>query len=178
MSGALARDELAILERQIGADAYRRTMAALPADARSEIVGLTAVGWIDVEIIKSVFVTAARETGREPERVHRDAIYAGMEQTFRSVWRLILRVTTDNALVTRTPLVYAKSFDTGTLRARITSPGRAELLLDGWPNGEEFSLRGVAIGVEATLKLAGRKNVKVSHYRTADGAKYLASWDV
>jgi hypothetical protein len=182
MSGALATDELRVLRSQIGADAYTKVLASLGEAAQAELRALTAVSWIDVEHIKvehikAVFLAAARETGRRPEQVHRDAVRGGIEHTFRSVWRLLLRVTTDNALVTRTPAFYARSYDTGALTARIVSPGRADLLLDGWPNGGEYSMRGVGIAVEATLTLAGRTGVQVSFYRTATGAKYLATWD-
>jgi hypothetical protein len=176
MSGALAVDELAILRRQIGDAAYERTMASLSGSIRTDLQALTAIGWIDVELIKAVFVAAAQVTGQAAEVVHRNAVKAGVEQTFRSVWRLLLRVTTDNALVTRTPMFYAKTYDTGSLTARIVSPGRAELVLSGWPDAEEFCMRGLAIGIETTLTLAGRQGVRVSFDRTTDGARFAAVW--
>lgn len=176
MSGALAVDELAILRRQIGDEPYERTLGSLPEGTRADLRALTAVGWIDVELIKAVFLAAARVTGLPAELVHRNAVRAGTEQTFRGVWRLLLRVTTDSALVTRTPLFYAKTYDTGTLTARISSPGRADLALTGWPGAEEFSMRGLAIGIETTLTLAGRQGAKASFERTADGARFTATW--
>jgi hypothetical protein len=176
MSGALAVDELAILRRQIGDGPYERTIASLPDTTRAELRALTSIGWIEAELIKSVFVAAAQVTGLPAELVHRNAVRAGVEQTFRSLWRLLLRVTTDSALVSRTPLFYAKTYDTGTLRARITAPGRAELVLEGWPSAEEFSMRGLAIGIETTLLLAGRQGAKVTFEHTPDGARFAASW--
>jgi hypothetical protein len=176
MSGALATDELEILRDQIGRAAYDRALERLEASARDELRALTAVGWIDVEIVKAVFVAAAEVTGRRAEDIHRDAIRAGTERTFRHVWRLFLRITTDESLITRAPARYAKTYDTGRLSARMTGRGRAELIVEGWPNAEEFSMRGLGIGIETVLGLAGRVDVKVSFYRTAEGAKFLASW--
>ena len=178
MSGALACDELLVLRKQIGDLAYEQALAALAPAAREDVRALTAVTTIDVEHIKAVFVAAAKVTGRAPEDVHRDAVMGGTQHTLRNVWRLLLRVTTDNAIITRAPSIYAKSYDIGTLTARLTAPGRAEFVLDGWPDGEEFSMRGVGIATEATLVLAGRKNVKATFFRTANGARYLVSWSV
>ena len=178
MSGALACDELLVLRKQIGDVAYAQTIAALAAEVREDVLALTSVATINVEHIKAVFVAAAKVTGRAPEEVHHDAVFGGTEHTFRNVWRLLLRVTTDNAIITRVPAIYAKSYDIGTLTARITAPGRAEFVLDGWPDGEEFSMRGVGIATEATLTLAGRKDVKAKFYRTANGARFLVSWAV
>lgn len=177
MAGALAIDELAILREQIGAGAYAQTMAALPAAIRDEFLSLTAVGWVDVESVKAVFLAAAQVTGRPPEEVHRDAIRAGTEHTFRHVWRILLRaLVSDEMLISRAPSMYAKTYDTGRLSARMLAPGRAEMLVEGWPDAEEYSMRGLGIGVETVLQLAGRENTRATFYRTADGGKILVTW--
>lgn len=176
VSAALLTDQIAILREQIGADVVARAMDSLPEAQRAELRALTSVGWIDVAIAKAIFVAAAHEAGRDVESVHRNAVRAGVEQTFKSLWRLILRLTTDNALVTRTPMIYSKTYDSGKLSSRIVAPGRAEIVLEGWPGADELSLRGLAVGIETTLIVAGRKGVRVNFDRRSDGALFVASW--
>lgn len=169
-------DQVAILRRQLGEDVVARAIASLSEAERVEFESLTPVGWIEVDFATAVYVAAAREAGRDVDAVHRDAVRAGVERTFRSVWRLILRMTTDHALVARTPLIYSKTHDLGKLTSRIAAPGRAELTLEGWPGADDFPLRGIAVGIETTLIVAGRKSVKVNFERRVDGAFFVASW--
>ena len=88
----------------------------------------------------------------------------------RSVWRILLRLTSDESLVARVPVFYPKSWNRGRLVARLVGPGKAESRLDGWPNVPEYTVRGVRIAFETTLRLAGRKDIESSVERHADGA--------
>lgn len=178
MSAAVLTDQIAILRQLFGEDAMARAAASLPEAERMQLRELTTVGWVEVDFAKAVYVAAAREVGRDVDAVHRDAVRAGVERTFRSFWRLILRMTTDNALVARTPLIYSKTHETGKLTSRVVAPGRAELWLDDWPGDDDFPLRGIATGIETTLRVAGRQGVKVNFERRQGGALFVASWRV
>jgi hypothetical protein len=94
----------------------------------------------------------------------------------KTVWRALLRLTTDNALITRTPVIFSRSYNRGRLTASIPVPGRGEITLDEWPDAPEWPLRATRIGVETVLRLAGRKDVRVVAERRPQGAFFLATW--
>jgi hypothetical protein len=87
-----------------------------------------------------------------------------------------LRLTTDKALISRTPVIFGKSYDRGRLEADIPKPGHGEILLLDWPDVPPWPLRATRIGVQTVLSIAGRKDVRVECTRTAAGAHYIATW--
>jgi hypothetical protein len=91
---------------------------------------------------------------------------------------MLIRLTSDEALVRRTPAYYSRAFNIGTLASTIPEPGRVSLTLSGFPGAPDFSLRGVAWGIETVMTVAGRKNVRVVYTRTGDGASFNGTWDV
>jgi len=94
----------------------------------------------------------------------------------RTLWRVLLRFTSAEALITRTPILYARARNIGRLEARTVAPGLAELTLTEWPGASERSIRTLAVSVETILTIAGRRNVKVGWRLTVDGAAYRVSW--
>lgn len=151
-------------------------MASLPPAWREQLTTLTPMTWVDTEVAESIIYAVAARVGRDALVLHREIVRIGVERTFRTLWRAILRFTSDRALVSRTPLIYSKTFDRGELTSRIQSPGRAELELTGWPEVSEMQLNGLATGIETVLVVAGRKLVKVTHERRPDGAFIVGSW--
>jgi hypothetical protein len=134
------------------------------------------VSWIRVSTADAALSAVAREAGRDPLRFQAEVARVGVEKTLGTVWRVLLRLVTDEALVKRTPLLHSKTYDTGRMTARIAQPGRAEIALDDWPEVPEIDIIAIAAGVEAVLRAAGRREVRVRHERTRSGAFYVATW--
>ena len=89
-------------------------------------------------------------------------------------------MTTDGALVSRTPVIFARSYNRGRLESRIVAPGRGEVKLHDWPNAPDWPLRGTRVGIEVGLSVAGRRNVQATCTRTrdrSDVSRYLALKD-
>lgn len=175
-SAALLLDQIAVLKELVGDDVVREGMANLPPAYREELETLTAVSWIDTEVAESILYAVAPLAGRDPLHLHTDIVRIGVERTLRTLWRIILRFTSDRALVLRTPLIYSKTFDRGELLSRIEGPGRAELALSDWPDISDMQLNGLATGIETVLRVAGRRDVKVLYERREEGAFLVASW--
>jgi hypothetical protein len=89
---------------------------------------------------------------------------------------MLLRLTTDSALIARTPVLFGKSYNRGRLIAAIPKPGLGEIRLVDWPDPPEWPVRGTRIGIETVLRVAGRVDVRVEGQRTATGAHYQARW--
>jgi len=176
VSGALAcglRD--AVLELA-GKEVVAAALAKVPPDVRHAYESTTPIGWIPIETMEAVFSSIAGEIGTTVYELHTRAARISIDRTLRTLWRMLLRVTTADALVARTPTIFAKSYNRGRLTAAITSAGRAELELIDWPNAPEWPIRATRIGVETALRLAGRKNVRVAVERTESGAHYVATF--
>lgn len=178
ISGAPLLDQLRVMQELAGAERMAAAIASLPPRNREEITQLMPVSWCSVESANAIVEAVAREIGRTPSAFQAEVVRIGVERTFNSVWRVILRFTTDDALVRRTPLIYSKTYDRGRFTADIVRPGRAELLLSEWIDPPKLDLEGLSTGIETVLRVAGRKDVKVNWERRPDGAFFAATWRV
>jgi hypothetical protein len=91
---------------------------------------------------------------------------------------MLLRLSSDEALIKRTPMIYSRSRNVGELSARIVEPGRAELKLTEWPEITDRQMRSVGVGIESVIALTGRRSVQMRCTRTASGAVFDLRWQV
>lgn len=160
----------------VGAEVLRESLASLPESQRSELEEVLPIAWVRLSSYNALLVEVARRTGRELLVMDAEAMRRGTERTFSTLWRVLLRFTTDHALIARTPTLYAKGFDTGTLTASVPERGRAVLELTGFPTITDVDLQGVRITIETVLRLAGRREVRGSHQRTPTGGVFTLTF--
>jgi len=165
-------------EEIVGRPTVRAAVAKLPPAVRDEWESLGAFSWISLDTIEMVQDAIAAEAGRDPEELHDTVIRQSVEHALHTIYRVVLRVASDRWLVSRTSTIFRHTRKIGNLTSRITTPGRAELVLSDWPDMRDRYARQVAIAVERILTLTGRRRVEVSYARTADGARYIATWAV
>jgi hypothetical protein len=89
---------------------------------------------------------------------------------------MLLRVSTDSALVSRTPVIFGKSYNRGRLVATVLFSGRGEVELLDWADVPDWPIRGTQAGIETGLRIAGRRNVRVESKRTRTGASFHVTW--
>lgn len=176
VAGSIIEQHLTGLEQEVGTAVLTAAVEALTPEVREELLTVSSVGWASVTAVEALYGEVAHRAGRTASSLHRAVGAAGTEQRLRTIWRVFLRFTSDEALVARAPLFYAKSFNTGALSAEVVSPGRAHITLTDWPDTPEFAVRGVAIGVKGVLEAAGRKRVKIDVERQEDGARFTTTW--
>ena len=176
-SGALIAKERKVLEEIVGADTVHRALQNVPPAIRREYDTLTPLTKIPTQVVETVYEAVAHEAGRDVFRMHRDVVRTGVEQALKSIWRVLLRFTGDDALVRRTPLFFNRGLSKGELQAAMVGPGKAEIRLTGWAGVSAMQINGIAAAVEAVLSCAGRQNVRVESHRTLDGACLIATWD-
>ena len=176
VAGALASSLHAVVSELAGKSTVDAALARVPRDVREDFVSVTPLGWVRITSFERVFSEIAQDLGRSTRDLHTEVARVSIERTFRTMWRVLLRLTTDNALISRTPVIFARSYDRGRLRANIPVPGRGEITLEGWPDAPAWPIRATRIGVETVLRIAGRKDVRVSAERVTDGAIFLATW--
>jgi hypothetical protein len=118
----------------------------------------------------------ARCAQRDAEEMIDEAVRRAVDRTFKTVWRMFLRITSDEALIKRTPLIYQRSRNVGQLHARILEPGNGEVLLTDWPDVSERHLRTIGVSIASVMELAGRRDVRMTSHRTPEGARYQLRW--
>lgn len=176
VSGALACGLRDALSELVGPDRVLAALTRVEPDDRALWETATPIGWVPIRVLEHVFGEVAHDLGRNISDLHVEVARISIERTMRTLWRMLLRLTTDSALVSRTPLIFAKSYNRGRLEAKIIGTGRAEICLVEWPDAPEWPLRATRIGIETVLGIAGRKDVRIQYTRTSSGAAYAASW--
>lgn len=178
-NGALIAEERGALEALVGADVVRRALETrVPADVREAYESLTAVTRIPTDYVEQVYYAVAEEAGLDPLAMQHDVVRAGVEKALKSMWRVLLRFTSDAAIVRRTPLFFKRGLSKGNLEAQMLGPGEAEIRLTGWPGVSRMQINGIQAAIQTILECSGRQDVRLSHDRTLDGCRIVARWRV
>jgi hypothetical protein len=165
-----------VMVEMVGAASMKRAVATLPPDVALEYEQLSALSWVPLTTLAALIDAVAREAGREPESFFDQVVKKTTERSFKTLFRVLLHFTTDHALISRTPIIYAKTRNVGKLEAKVVQPGVARLTLTGWPSLSERNARSIAIGIETVLTLSGRAGVRWTWMRTGDGAQFELRW--
>jgi hypothetical protein len=89
---------------------------------------------------------------------------------------VLLRLSTDEALIARSQVLYSRSRSVGQVSARLVEPGHAELVLRGRPNGPSRTIRSLAISNEVLLRLTGRRQVVTVADERPGGGVVTVRW--
>jgi len=174
-AGVLAR--MRANEAIVGADVVRAALARVDHDLRAELESVTMLSWIALDEVERMQDAIALEAGRDPERLHDEAVRRAQEDAIRTIYRVVLGFASDAWLVSRTQSMFRRTRRIGQLHSNIPRPGVAELVLTDWPDIRDRYARQVAIGVDTLLSMTGRANVRVSHTLRPDGALFSVRWD-
>jgi hypothetical protein len=175
-AGATVQVLRRVLEDMVGVNVVASALGKLPTKVREEFDPVTPMTWVPLTTTLMAVEYIATEARRPSDDLMDEAVRRAAELMFRSAWRLLLRFTTDHALIARTPVIYSKWRNIGQLESKLLGPGRSEIWLRGWPGVSERNVRTLGVSIETVLRLAGRRAVRVEWTRTTDGARYLAFW--
>jgi hypothetical protein len=175
-AGATIQGLRRALEEIVGVNVVASALKKVPAKVREDFDPVTPMTWVPLTSSNMVVEYIAAEACRNSDDLMDEAVRRTAEQMFRTSWRLLLRFTTDHALIARTPVIYSKWRNIGALESNLLAQGRSEILLSGWPGVSERNVRTLAVSIETVLRLAGRRAVRIEYTRTPDGARYLAFW--
>ena len=176
LSGQAVLDSRWAFEEVLGKERVERALATLPPSIRQVYDETTPLTWVPYSVMRAVHDAYGREAGQPVEALLDEVVPRAIARSFATVWRLLLRFTTDAALIARTPLLYSRTRSQGTMTARVVGPGEGEVTLDGWPSVPDRDIHALRVSVRAFLELAGREGVAVVAERTADGAVFRVTW--
>ena len=178
VAGISALHVLDALAKVVGQDVIDQAQSGLPQEVRDAMSGIHALSWVPQTALNRFIDEVARAAQRDPEPMIDEAVRIATQRTYSTVWRMFLRVTTDEALIKRAPLMHAKTRNVGQLAANFDAPGTARVTLSDWPDVPERTLRTIGVGITSVLELAGRHDVRMSYSRTSDGGRFEIRWRV
>jgi hypothetical protein len=176
VSGTLVCGLLQAGHELVGAEAVARGLSALAPGIRAHVADAIPGQWVPIASAEEAFRCIAEAANRDWPALHAELARHTVERAYRTFWRMLLRLTTDGALVSRTPVIFAKSYNRGRLVASILFPGRGEVELVDWADAPDWPIRGTQAGIETGLRIAGRRNVRVESKRTQTGASFHVTW--
>lgn len=177
LSGAIVLRNIESFRRLVGTEAVERGYQALPDAQCARLRAAVPAAWITTEDVDALYAAIADAAGEDLMTIYPTVVREGVARTLRSVWKVLLRVTTPRGLLKRAPLVYRRSHSIGTVVPTVLGPGHARVELTGWPGMSDMRRIGVAAGIETLLAVAGRKNPKATFEATADGAVFQLTWE-
>ena len=176
MSGTLVTGLVEVAREVLGPSAVSTGLDEAPAWARDRVLSALPGRWVPIEASELAFGSIARVAGRDLPELHLELARRSVARAVKTFWRVLLHFTSDDALVSRCPVFFGKSYNRGRLTARITAPGRGQVDLLDWPDAPDWPLRGSRAGIETVMTAAGRRDVRVEARRTPEGAVFVITW--
>ncbi|MBX3192865.1 MAG: hypothetical protein KF819_38125 [Labilithrix sp.] len=176
VSATVILDQIQLMKGLFGEDTLVEARASLPPPLRTELEELLAGRWCSLDAARELKIAVARLQGEDPLAFQRRIVRLGIEKTLTTLWRFFMRQLGDESIARRTPVLYARSFNKGSLEFVSWGKGEAELALHGWPRIPEFDLVGLMAGIETVLALAGRKHPQVRAARRGPIVQLRATW--
>jgi len=179
MSGSIILEHRKVIVDRFGTAALNEAVAALPAPRREEFEEARPASWVRVSTIEAFYDALSHNLGRTVANLHVEVGRLAVERTLRTLWRVFLRFTTDEALITRCPVIFTKSYDRGRVVATVHRPGQGQVTLLDWPDVTDFPVRGLQNGIKTVLTVAGRRSVATRvTSRTTEQVVITVTWDV
>lgn len=177
LSGQAVLDSRWAFEQVLGKESVARALASLPPSVREAYESATTLTWVPYEVMRDVHDAYGRVAGRPVEALLDDVLPKAIERSFTTVWRVLLRFTSDEALIARTPLLYTRTRSRGAMTARIVERGVGIAELTDWASIPQRDVLALSISIRSFLTLAGRREVRVRGERTATGARFHSTWN-
>ena len=165
-------------EELVGSDTVVRALNRVSPKARDDYEAATPISWVLNESVSRVHEAIADEAGADVNELVLAAVEISVDRLFKTVWRIFLRFTSDEALIQRTPILYSRSRSLGEMTSRMLRPGIAEVMISGWPTIPDRDVLVMRLAIERFLILAGRSSVSVTFERAPGGARYRAQWKI
>jgi hypothetical protein len=172
ISGTIACGIRDLVRERLGAARFAEFVGRLPPAVRHTTLSATALDWLPVDALNESYVVLSKLVATTPERLAAALARDCVARTLGTVWRALLRFTTDQALMARAPLLYAKTFDTGRASTSFDGRGGVRVTVTGWAAIPELSVVSLGAGIESVLWFAGRSSARVHARRTHDGVEY------
>jgi hypothetical protein len=174
MNGALMCTGREVTRELIGTEAYERALGSVPMEMAAEYRRATSLTWVPLRIVEPVIMAMGGASGRDPFDLQDEVGRITVERSLRTIWRIFLRLTSTEAILSRMPVIYGKSYNRGRIVTHPPANGELLIELQDWPTAPMHILRTTRVGIETTLRAAGRSHAVVTMERSSRSASYVA----
>lgn len=101
LSGALYLRNEKVFRQVLGDKVVDQALASLTKEEQDILESAVPAAWIPVCVVDGCYEAIARCAGRELKSFYPQVVRLGVSQTLRSVWKVLIRLTTDRALLSR-----------------------------------------------------------------------------
>lgn len=171
-AGTTILDLFHSFEALVGREAMDAALARISESDRAHFADVTPAEWVPVTALGAWIEALGEVLDEDPDPILDEAVRRATDRTFRSVWRVFLRFTSDESLVRRTPAMYARSRNVGQLEVVHYEEGYAQLLLTGWPTVSDRHARTLGVSIVRVLELCGRDNPSIRFEREGDEVRF------
>ena len=175
-SGISAQSVWRELRRLAGDKAYLEAVGQLDVSERTELQEATAVSWVRMSTTWALVQAIAEQTGHNADALYDEAVRKSVDSNIATAWRAFLNITSDEAVIARTPIVYAKTRNIGRMASRLSDKKTMTATVTEWPHMSDLHIRVLAVGMQRLLEVAGRAIIENSWSKTDDGALLMFRW--
>jgi hypothetical protein len=176
VSGTIACSIRELMRERLQPAGFEQMLTLLPETTRQTFVALTPVAWMPVHEVNLAYEAMASLSKVPVEQLAAELARESTRRTLHTVWRVLLRFTTDEALAMRAPILYAKTFDTGQATSVFERGKRARVNVTGFRDMPMLSVLTLGVGIETVFVIAGRPEARVQSTRKEAGVEYLVTW--
>jgi len=176
ISGAMVMNHIAALRDRVGPHRYSALVATLKQEDQDQLLIVTPLSWVEIATLERLYGAVAPPLDTTVEALHIEIATQVVGGAVTTIWKALLNIATDAILLSRSPVIFKRAYRQGRLEVVRSGPGGADLRVSEWPLMSDFALRGMRVGIESTLRAAGRKNPRGTSVRTPDGALIKLEW--
>jgi hypothetical protein len=166
VKGIAIRGILTAVESVCPPGTRKKMLARLPDQIvpAVEHESFLAAGWYPLAHLRAIFGAAMEVTGRDVDLVHELSRFATKDD-FRGIYRLLTFVLSPEFLMRRSPGIFGRYYDTGSLLVPEARSGRCRAVYSGCAGFDRILWEDVIAGSSAVLEVCGAKDVQLTRVR-------------
>jgi hypothetical protein len=145
-------------------------------EQRVEIDMTTAITWVRATTMTAWVKALADAAGTSTVDLVEECARIATRDSFTTVWRVFVRFTSPEALISRTPIIYSRTRNVGKLEVESVTSSTAKLVLTGYPGMVDSQLHSLAVSIRTILELSGRRSPTSRYSKTDDGGVFELRW--
>jgi hypothetical protein len=161
IKGTAIRGILKAVDRLCPPGTIKQMVALLPQEIAPTVEhgGFISAGWYPLAHMRAIFGAAMRATGRDLDLV-RELSREATSDDFRGIYRLLTFVLSPEFLMRRSPGIYTRYYDTGSLTLPVAREGYVEAHYRGCVGFDRVLWADLLEGSATVVEICGAKDLR------------------
>lgn len=181
VKGMAVRGTLDAIRRLCPSGTVDKMLPLLPTQVAPAVEhdSFISAGWYPLVHYRAIFGAAMQATGRDIDLV-RELGRFSTQQDFRGIYRLLTFVLSPEFLMRRSPGIFGRYYDTGSLTVEVPRDGVCEAQYRDCVGFDRVLWEDVIAGSSTILEVCGAREIKVTRVRGGgdgdDELHCIAEW--